>query len=488
VGTFVLFIGLVVVALWARTLANRLDWTYGRLSEVEQIAKDARAKSDLITRLAARVAALEAASRESRPEGPPPTVAATPSAVPVTAPAPLEVAAAAPIPAVVPVAAPPAPSPKPAPAPPVTAIPPLPAQDDEWEVKVGGSWLNKIGVLVFVIGLAMLVGYSVTHVGPAGRIAIGFAVSFSLLAGGVVLERREEYRTYGYGLIAGGWAGTYFTTYAMRAIEAARIIESDALAFIALSIVAAAMIAHSLRYRSQEVSALAYVVGYTTLALTPLHVFSLAASVPLAVSVLVVAHKFGWPRLQVLGIVLTYGLYVLRGPAFGLGALNTSTFSPYLALAAYWVMFEIADLLAVRRHIVSNAPPPPIFLLNAAGLIGSGLLQLPMDTPVPLSTFMVSGGVAYLLSAIARARITAGRAAADGNALDAAARGSYQGASAIAVALVAWAIELRFTGTRLVLALLMEAELVFLSGLVLRDVTTRGIGSVLALLVGLHAI
>ena len=97
---------------------------------------------------------------------------------------------------------------------------------------VGGSWLNKIGVLVFVIGLALLIGYSMTHVGPAGRIAIGFAVSLGMLATGVVLERRDDYRTYAYGLIAGGWAGTYFTTYAMRAAEAARVIDSDLLAIV----------------------------------------------------------------------------------------------------------------------------------------------------------------------------------------------------------------------------------------------------------------
>jgi uncharacterized membrane protein len=58
----------------------------------------------------------------------------------------------------------------------------------------------------------------------------------------------------------------------------------------------------------------------------------------------------------------------------------------------------------------------------------------------------------------------------------------------LAVALVAWAIELRFTGARLVLALLMEAELVFLSGLIRRDALMRGFGSAVAILVGANAI
>ena len=44
------------------------------------------------------------------------------------------------------------------------------------------------------------------------------AAVVTVLGAGVVMERRAAYRNYAYGLIAGGWAGTYFTTYAMRAV------------------------------------------------------------------------------------------------------------------------------------------------------------------------------------------------------------------------------------------------------------------------------
>jgi hypothetical protein len=491
---FILFLGLVAVVFWVRRLAGRLTVTDLRLQEIDQIAKDATAKSDQIARLTARVAALEAAADQARPAISP-TPAERPAA-PLPAPIPAAPAVGAPRPGPLPQPATPVPldSTLPDPTPPAGPAPsvppdsalPTPADQDAWEVTVGGSWLNKIGVLIFVIGLALLIGYSMTHVGPAGRIAIGFAVSLSMLAAGVVLERRDEYRTYAYGLIAGGWAGTYFTTYAMRAVEAAKILDSDVTAIVALSVVAAAMVWHSLRYRSQEVTALAYIVAYATLTLTPLHALSLAASVPLAVSVLVVAHRFSWPRIQILGIVFTYGLFIMRGQALGFGATGATTFTPYLALGAYWIMFEVADLLAVRRRADTSAPPPPVFLLNAAGLVGSGLLQLPSESPVPLSTFLLVSGVAYLGSAIARAKL--GGASSQDDALEGAVRGSYQGASALAVALVAWACELRFTGSRLVVTLLTETELVFLSGLILRDRVTRGVGSALGLLVGVHAI
>jgi len=458
-----LFLGLVGLAFWIVSLVSRLNRAELRLEQLSLNAKETGRELERIHALIARLAA---------PETQPPSAA--PAAEPARAVAPARVAS----PALEPAAQPPGHAPVAAHAAPT---------EDAWEVTVGGSWLNKIGVLVFVIGLALLVGYSMTHVGPAGRIAIGFAVSLTLLGGGVAMERHAEYRNYAYGLVAGGWAGTYFTTYAMRAVDAARVLDSDLVAIVCLSVVAAAMVWHSLRYRSQEVTALAYVVAFATLALTPLRAFSLIASVPLAVSVLVVAQRFTWPRIQVLGIVCTYGLYVLRGRLFGFGDLDPATFTPYAALAIYWLLFEAADLAAVRQLKDADAVPPPLFLLNAAGLVGSALLQLPLDTPVPLSTFLLISGAAYLCSAMLRARLM-GRPVAGADAIDAAARGSYQGASALAAAFVAWAIELRFADTQRIIALLMEAELLFLSGLILRDWLIRGLGSAVALLAGVHAI
>lgn len=474
---FLLTIASLALAIWIVRLVTRLNILEVRLRQVERTSERDFADQSTVRALAARVAELEGRARAAAPVTAVPIVpTVVPSAVPPVVP--------------VPVPVPPADRPHVEPrhtaASPVREETPAPEIDAAWEVTLGGSWLNKIGVLIFVIGLALLVGYSMAHVGPAGRIAIGFAVSLTLLVGGVVMERRADYRTYAYGLIAGGWAGIYFTTYAMRAVEAARVVDSDLVAIVSLMAVAAGMVWHSLRYRSQELTALAYIVAYATLALTPLRVFSLVASIPLALSVLVVAQRFTWPGVQVLGIVCTYGLYVLRGEVFGFGDLDPTTFTPYVALAVYWVIFEAADLASLRGRQGASPPPAPLFLLNAAGLVGAALLQLPMDTPVPLSTFLLFAGVAYLASAIARARLT-GRPAAGDDAMGAAAYGSYQGASALAAALVAWAIELRFVGPPRTLALLMEAELLFLSGLILRDWLIRGLGSAVAIAVGLHA-
>src|SRR5688500_9177667 len=74
------------------------------------------------------------------------------------------------------------------------AAPPATSPSPEWEVVVGASWLNKIGVLVLVLGLGFLLAYSFAHLGAGGRVLLGFGVSASLLAAGVVLARKDDYR------------------------------------------------------------------------------------------------------------------------------------------------------------------------------------------------------------------------------------------------------------------------------------------------------
>src|SRR5580658_5037845 len=117
----------------------------------------------------------------------------------------------------------------------------------EWESVVGGNWLNKLGVLVLVIGIALLLGYEFTRVGPFGRVAIGMGVSLTMLIGGLFVERNRAYAIFARGLIGGGWAALYFTTYAMHAVAAAKVVDNPYLATVLLLAVACGMIWHSLR-------------------------------------------------------------------------------------------------------------------------------------------------------------------------------------------------------------------------------------------------
>src|ERR1017187_2414896 len=90
--------------------------------------------------------------------------------------------AAPPTPVPPPMPPPPMPLPRPpAPTPPLTGafhplFQPVPAParrtSEEWEALIGGNWVNKIGVFVAVIGIALLLNYAYTQLGAAGRVAL----------------------------------------------------------------------------------------------------------------------------------------------------------------------------------------------------------------------------------------------------------------------------------------------------------------------------
>lgn len=337
---------------------------------------------------------------------------------------------------------------------------------EDWEAIIGGNWLNKLGVLVLVIGISLFLGYSLTQLGPAGRVGLGLAASAMLLVVGMAFERKPGYATFGRGLIGGGWAGIYFTTYAMHGLDAARVITSPLVASSALALVATGMIVHSLRYRSQVVTGLAYFIGFATLAITPVTTFSIAATLPLAASLLFVAQRFRWTPMAVVGLVASYGTYLVAvGPT---PALGTDQFvREQLVLALYWLMFEAFDLLSERKN-AETAGRRLLFPLNACGFVGVSFLHWSTFVPARLYLFFAIAAAAYVASTVARALLLGG----NGRSISAESptpSTSYRLSVTVAVALVIPGIFLRFSGMQLNLALLLTAEFLFLSGLQFGD-------------------
>ena len=82
---------------------------------------------------------------------------------------------------------------------------------------------------------------------------------------------------------------------------------------IGVLLVAAGMIGHSLLYRSQALTAVAFFTAFAGLAATPSTPFAVVALVPLAVSLLYLAIRFEWYGMAVFGIFATYGTCISRG-------------------------------------------------------------------------------------------------------------------------------------------------------------------------------
>jgi len=315
----------------------------------------------------------------------------------------------------------------------------------DWELVVGGNWLNKAGVFVSVIALGLLLNYAWAHVGPAGRVAMSYAASIAMLGGGVWAETRERFRTFGYGLIGGGWAALYLTTYAMYGIPAAKILDSALLGTVLLLAVALGMVAHSLKYRSQTVTALASFIAFATLAISDVTTFSVLALIPLAGSLLYIAYRNQWARFAVSGLIATYltcGLHEDTGaPLWQIQAL----------FLAYWLLFEAFDLLRANRWLLP---------LNALGFLTLSAGRWHNAAPDRMWQLAAGASALYLVSTLLRAR-----------------SGRWQPAVTLNAALATTAIFLKLHDQWAPFALLVLAELYYLAGVRFQSRWLRGIAA-----------
>ncbi|MBL8176132.1 MAG: DUF2339 domain-containing protein [Bryobacterales bacterium] len=329
----------------------------------------------------------------------------------------------------------------------------------DWEAMIGGSWLNAVGVLILVVGIALFLGYALTQFGPAGKVSIGIGVSLCMLAAGVAIERKPVYAIFGRGLLAGGWASLYFTTYAMHALPAARVVESPLAGGALLLAVACGMIAHSLGYRSQRLTLLAYLTAFFALQIGPMTWLSIVACIPLSVSLLTISRKLEWTNIPVFGLILTYFTF-----AFRYRPQELTPFYGSAALFTYWLAFEVHDLLKLRAAARRSLTEMTLFPLNGFLLIGTAMMTLPKSTPVQSSYFLATAGVIFLVSTILRMRWKA-VIMPPANTLERILADSHRIAVSFASALFAGALIRRFPTDRSAIGLMMEAQLLVLAGL-----------------------
>jgi uncharacterized membrane protein len=335
-------------------------------------------------------------------------------------------------------------------------------ETEDWEAVVGGNWLNRVGALVLVIGIALLLGYSLTRLGPLGKVAISFVAGLSMLAGGIALRSSERYGTFATSLVGAGWALIYFTAYAAHALEPARVITSAAVGSLLLLAVSAGMILHALSYTSERGTALAFVFSFISLNVTSLTAFSVYASMLLAGSILTLAFFRHWFHLAVTGVILAYATFILR--------LDAVEPLAQWALWAQWIAFESFDILDVRRRGLKRGISRSIFLLNACGFIGASMLYGWHDE----WWFLFASAIAYLVSTVLRARIAP---AAGDDARFRVLGGGYEGALTASAALMTLALVDRLAGTNIAIALLTEGEMIVLAGHALKSRFTIGLGA-----------
>jgi len=140
------------------------------------------------------------------------------------------------------------------------AVAPKPKKD--LESKIGGQWLNRIGIVAVLIGVSYFLKYAFENdwIGPAGRIVIG------LLAGAAVIIWSEKFRSAGHRLFSFSLKavgiGTLYLSF-WGAFQIYHLI-SAAAAFAAMIMVTAFTVFMALRQDAQVIAAFAVAGGFST--------------------------------------------------------------------------------------------------------------------------------------------------------------------------------------------------------------------------------
>ena len=245
---------------------------------------------------------------------------------------------------------------------------------------LGRNWLNKIGIVLIVLGVAYFGIKELGQLGPWGKVVLSYVISLALLGGGVFLEKRERYRVFSYPSIGGGWALLFWTTYALNHVAAMQVLGSLSADLILMLTVALAMVAHTLRYRSQVVTGIAFLLAYGTVALSNDDVYSLSAGVILAVGLVAIVIKMEWFELEVFGILSSYAshlywLYRLLGADGAEGHAFPDYHASTVILLFYWITYRISYIVRKTKSPIEEHISTVAALLNTLLLLGTMKFQ-----------------------------------------------------------------------------------------------------------------
>jgi Predicted membrane protein (DUF2339) len=343
------------------------------------------------------------------------------------------------------------------------------------EETLGTNWLNKLGIIILVVGVALFGIYELNALGPGGKAAISFAASLLLLIAGILLEKQETYRLLGRTFIGGGWALLFFSTYGIYHVGAMRILNSLPLDSILMLLVAVAMAVHTLRYRSQFVTGLAFLLGYTTVALSHDTVYSLSAGVILAIGLVIIVLKMDWFELEVFGILSSYlnhlyWLYQILGVNGARGRAFASYHASLGMLVFYWLTFRISYLLRsihseFEEHVSTTAA-----LLNTLLLLALLKFQS-VDPQYAYLALLVVGALEFTL---AQLPVTRRR------------RQAFVLLTVMGAALMLAAPPFHYSGNNVAVLWLLGAEIFLLAGVIANEVVFRRIGLLCGLLTAGH--
>lgn len=224
---------------------------------------------------------------------------------------------------------------------------------------IGENLINKIGIAITVIGVAIGAKYSIEHelISPLTRIILGYLTGIGLLGFGMKLKKK--YEGYSAVLVSGAMAIMYFISYAAYGLYD---LIPQVFAFALMVVFTAFTVLAAINYNKQVIAHIGLVGSYAIPFLLSegsgkvAILFSYMAIIN--IGILVIAFKKYWKPLYYSSFGLTWLVYFswyvakyTTAEHFGLGLIFLSLFFTifYATFLVYKLLqkekFETADIL-----------------------------------------------------------------------------------------------------------------------------------------------
>ena len=284
------------------------------------------------------------------------------------------------VPRVEPAAKPSEPSkPKPVAAAVSAGMPRLPKVDaSSIEMKLGTYWFVRIGVMLVLTGLGILAYYKRSFfidLSPGAKVSLFYLLSAAMGGVGFWLQRtKEQFKNYGQVLLAGGFAGVYFTTYAAHVIEPVRIIPNATVTLLLLFAWGGFMVWVADRLKSETVALFATGASYYATYVPLIHADGtgevsdwviLFSNLVLAVAAVVFMLRNRWLKMPVLSLSASYAGFLL----WRLRVDEPSLIIAVSFAVSLWVVYTAAVFLS-RSGAFSDRQRAAFLTANNAAMFG----------------------------------------------------------------------------------------------------------------------
>jgi hypothetical protein len=255
-----------------------------------------------------------------------------------------------------------------------------PGSPSALEKFIGENLINKIGILITIIGVGIGAKYSIENnlISPVTRILLGYAAGIALF--GVGYRLKTNYHNFSSVLVSGSITILYFITY--FAYSAYELIPGS-IAFVLMILLNALSIGMALRYNQQIVALLGLVGAYAT----PFLLSNDSGNIPafftyitlIDVAILIIALRKTWRWVYISSFAVTWLIYI----TWLLGSYSTND-SALLALVFALVFYLIFLVTFVFPHLISNESMQgraviPV-LLNSLFFFGAGYTIITAET------------------------------------------------------------------------------------------------------------